>query len=207
MPKKSTHLARVRKSITRLNPVIKALRPSLALDAARLVDLATKGARALDWLARQKKRPTKVASRKQPSSSKPEVSHKPIPPGVRPERGKRKTSESPDSLAHIPAEIRDLARLELLRASHQGAATFHTKREELMERFGISKDPNRFRIMGAFWSHLSGNRRAAFVTRILAMKSFSGKKRDMILSELAKLYRTPRAALVREDASAKAAHH
>ncbi|MCE9586127.1 hypothetical protein K8R04_02285 [Candidatus Uhrbacteria bacterium] len=205
---KPTHRARLKTSASLLGPIIKALRPGLREAFDRVAKYAIVGARGYDWLDREtRKLKPKPARKRQPKTkvkSKKDVpSHRPVEPGELPRRNKKWVSAGlPNNLEHISPEDRDLARLELLRASHTGEAEFLAKRDELMKRFKIDHLPKRNHIMGAFWSHLSGHRRKKFVERVLAMASPQGKRRDKILGDLAKLYRVqPRLLTLEVDAS------
>ncbi len=203
MPRKKNRSfrSRTKTRIKNLAPVIKNLRIGLREDARLVFDLALKGANVLDWLAQQKR----PKQRKREARKAAQPSHLPIEPGDLPRRY-RKPYRGGNllTLDHIPLEERDLARLELLRASHEGSDAFVIKREELMQRFKIGHLPNRRRIMGAFWSHLSGHRRRGFIARVLAMES--GSQGREILDELAKLYRTPKNKLLMEVEASPTLH-
>ncbi len=207
--KRSTHLSRLNKSIGDLKPIIRALRPSLRKDFERLVMYAAAGARAYDWLDREKRASTPKSSRA--SRTKPSaLSNQPAEPGDKPGSKKRKgiyfAGWSPNSLEHIPLAERDLARLELLRASHIGASPFTLKRRELMKRFGIDTHPSRNRIMGAFWSHVSGHRRKRFITRLLATSAELGMKPETILRRLVRYYGRSRTVLLSEHEASQTLH-
>lgn len=206
--KKVTHRKRVQNSVMDLGCILKALRPGLRKAFDRIAEYALAGAGAFDWLDRNKPkapraRSSKSKSAQSTSSRAPKKKEGPSPrlrePGPIERRGKKWVNPGlPNNLDHIPVEDRDLARLELLRACHDGPEAFVAKREELMKRFKIDLHPKREIIMGAFWGHLNGHRRKKFVERVLAMASSQGKRRDKILGDLAKLYRVPRKKLTFE---------
>ncbi len=202
--KKVTHRKRVQNSVMDLGSIRKALRPGLRNAFDRIAKYALAGAGAFDWLDRNKPKAPRARSSKskstQSTSSRTPKKKGPSPrlrePGPIERRGKKWVNPGlPNNLDHIPVEDRDLARLELLRACHDGPEAFVAKREELMKRFKIDQHPKREIIMGAFWGHLNGHRRKQFVARILAMKS---GKRYEILTDLAKLYRMPSKKLTLE---------
>lgn len=197
-----SNLSRTRQAIGKLKQVVKLLRPSLQDEAEHIFSRALEGARVRDWLNAEKRRLDRKPKKRKALTNSRKRPFQPIEPAAKPRRNRNSTQSSgPNNLEHIPLVERDLARLELLRACHEGEAAFIAKRLELMKRFKIDTLPNRMRIMGAFWSHLSGHRRKLFVARVMAMHE--GTKGRKILNEIAKLYRkNKRDLLVEMDASA-----
>lgn len=206
--KRPSFKKRLSQRLKRLAPLIKALRPSLKDDMHFILNLADGGARVRDWLERNKSKAPRQSSPKSMSTSrstskkKDGPSHQLRDPGPIERRRKKWTNPGlPNNLDHIPPEDRDLARLELLRACHEGPEAFVSKREELMKRFKIHQHPRREFIMGAFWGHLNGHRRSKFVERVLAMSALKGAKRNLLLADIAKLYRvSPKKLTLEVDA-------
>src|SRR5688572_26415833 len=157
--KRSSFKKRLNQRLKRLAPLIKALRPGLKDDMSFVLKLAGTGANVKDWLVRNKdlfprprstkSKPTTKPASRSTSKKKDGPSHQLREPGPIERRGKKWTNPGlPNNLDHIPPEDRDLARLELLRACHDGPEAFVAKREELMKRFKIHNHPRREFIMG-----------------------------------------------------------